>query len=400
MSGARTTQQLDRGQARRIALAAQGFTDPRPAGRVDVRHLRRVLARTQVWQIDSVRAVERAQYLPAFARLGPYPAGLVDDLAYRRREVFECWAHEATLAPVALHPLLRWRMRRFTYGPAHRVLAGAPAGTLDAVERQIATGGPLTAAQLDAHAPSAGWWSWSTAKAACEQLFGQGRLAVAARTRGFARVYDLPERVLPATVLNEPTPSDHDAHRALIERAAASHGVGTADDLADVFRLRLDAAKPAIAALESEGTLERVAVEGTDRPAWRHHAAQLPRRVDARALLAPFDPVVWHRPRAQRLFDFTYRIEIYTPASKRRYGYYVLPFLLGDDLVARLDVRADRTSGVLHVPAAFAERGVDRAATAVQLAPAVVELAAWLGLSDVAGPDRGDLARPLAASLR
>ncbi|QBI21971.1 winged helix-turn-helix domain-containing protein [Egibacter rhizosphaerae] len=388
---------MSRAQARGVALAAQGFADASPSGRVDARHLRRVLARTQVLQIDSVSAVARAHYFPAFSRLGPYPRGLVDDLAYRRRELFEYWVHEASLAPVDLHPLLRWRMRRFGYRPASRVLADAPAGWLDAVEQAIREGGPATAAEIEGHRAARGpWWDWSEVKAACEELFGRGRLAVRER-RGFVRVYDLAGRVVPEGVLAAPTPSEPDAHAALVERAARAHGVATTGDLADYFRLRKGEARVAVDRLVEEGRLEPVAVEGLDGEAYLHAEARVPRRVEACTLLAPFDPVVWYRPRARWLFGFDYRIEIYTPAAKREYGYYVLPLLLGDQLVARADVRADRANGTLRVPGAFAEPAADPGSAADGLRDALGRLATWLGLERVEPGDRGDLVGRLGA---
>ena len=386
-------------QARRVALACQGFTDPAPRGRVDVRHLRRVIARVDLIQIDSVNVLERAHYLPALSRLGPYPRGLLDDLTYRRGELFEYWGHEASLVPVADQPLYRGRMARMAQ-PSNRERRLIDSGLVAAVEAEVAERGPLLASEV--HPPRNGrgpWWDWHDGKVACEYLLASGRFAVAAR-RNFARVYDLAERVLPAEVLARPTPAPDAALRMLLAKAARALGVATLPDLADYHRVRRPVARPLVADLVADGVLEPVTVEGWSEPAYLHAEARLPRRVDARALLAPFDPLVWFRPRAERLFGFRYRVEIYVPAAQRVHGYYVLPFLLGDRLVARADLKADRQARRLLVRSAWLEPGHDPVAVATPLAAELASLAGWLGLVDVAVAERGDLAPALRAAAR
>jgi hypothetical protein len=392
-------------QARRVALAAQGFTDPPPAGAVGPRHLRRVLGRVGLLQMDSVNVLQRAHYLPLYSRLGPYPTELLDRAAYTApRELFEYWGHVASLIPVDLQPALRWRMaaaRTDAWGGMRRIADEKPelvAWVLDEVRDR----GPVTAASIehDAPRPTGNWgWNWSEVKRALEFLFWSGQVAAAERTTAFERRYDLPERVLPAAVLAEPTPEPAAAYRRLVEVSARSLGVGAEFELRDYFRLPVAAARTAIAELADAGVLIPVTVRGWRQPAWLHRDARLPRRVRARTLVSPFDPIVWERARTQRLFGFTYRIEIYVPAPQRLYGYYVLPFLLGDRFAARVDLKADRRAGVLRVPAAWVEAGVDVGETAEALAAELRRLAGWLGLAEVAPPERGDLARPLADAL-
>ena len=333
--------------ARRIALAAQGFGAKRPEqpGRA---HLRRVLSRVQLHQIDSVNVLARAHYLPAYSRLGAYDATDLDRLAWgsrRERHLFEYWAHEASLLPFDLQPLLRWRMAEADRGDAGwgRMRAYATERRAEAmiVLDRIRAEGPLAASDFEAHKGQSGWWEWSDTKRMLEWLFWAGHISTATRRGSFERVYDLTERVIPAKVLARPTPTDADAHRGLIERAAAAHGIATSRDLRDYFRQPPDAASAAIEALAEEGVLIPVDVPGW-RNAWLHRDARRPRKIDARALLAPFDPLIWTRDRAERLFGFRYRIEIYVPAERRQHGYYVLPLLLGDRLVARADLKADR----------------------------------------------------------
>jgi uncharacterized protein len=387
-------------QARRVALAAQGLAAPRPSGSLDIRHLRRSLRQLGALQIDSVNVVARAHLLTLHARLGDVDPALLDAAAYRRGELFEYWAHEAAYVPAALHPLLRWRMAERQAHPGARVrslLAQEP-GYLDAVRAELAACGPLTASELaDPGDRSGPWWGWAKGKVALERLFATGEVAIAGR-RGFTRVYDLTERVIPAVVLAEPTPPPEEAQRALLLLAARSQGVATADDLADHFRLRLPRARPLLAELVRDGRLAEVRVDGWDAPAYLHPDATVPRRVEARALLCPFDPVVWYRPRAERLFGFRYRIEIYTPAERRVHGYYVLPFLLGDRLVARVDLKADRAARRLRVLGAFTESHARSGGVAPALAAALREMASWLALDEVEVSDRGDLAPALRAA--
>lgn len=382
--------------ARRIALAAQGFSDVRPGAAPDRRHLRRVLSRTGLFQIDSVAAVVRAHYMPLYSRLGPYPVALLDDATVgRKRLLFEYWAHEASLLPVETWPLLRWRMeraRRNDPAEIYKGLAQWAEGNrafIDEIYEEVKARGPLPASGIDGHKGKGGWWGWSDAKAAFEWLFWAGLITTHSR-RGFERLYDLPERVLPKSVLDLPVPSARDAHRELLAISARAHGVATYACLRDYFRLAPDETKAGIEELVEDGTLLPVRVEGWGRPAFLHKDARTPRRIEARALLAPFDPVVFERARAEALFGFRYRIEIYTPADKRQYGYYVLPFLLGDRIVARVDLRADRPAGVLRVHAAYGERGAP-ADTAAHLVEELKRMQGWLGLERLDIAPAGDL---------
>lgn len=389
--------------ARRIALAAQGFTDPRPAGRPDRRHLRRVLGRVGLLQLDSVNVVVRSHYLPAFSRLGGYPRALLDRAAYPDGELFEYWGHEASLLPVALHPLLRWRMERYAdlWSAGRRLtdLRRRRPGYIEDVLAEIAERGPLGAGQLaDIGSRGGPWWGWHDGKIATEYLFAAGVLSTAFRRR-FERVYDLTERVLPPAVLGMPTPAIEDAQRDLVRIAARALGIATETDLRDYFRLRPAPARARVAELVATGELLPAAVEGWRAPAYLHPKTAVPRRVHARALLSPFDSLVWDRNRTERLFAFRFRLEIYTPAANRVHGYYVLPFLLGDRLVARVDVKADRAAGALRVPAAWAEPAADVDAVAGPLAAELGELARWLGLECVTGPTTGSLAGALTAAL-
>lgn len=370
--------------ARRIALAAQGFGVPRPEAPGPVQ-LRRTLDRLNLHQIDSVNVLARAHYLPAFSRLGAYQRSDLDALAWgpkRQRRLFEYWAHEASLLPFEAQPLLRWRMAQADRGETGwgrmRLYATERRAEAMALLDRIRIEGPLAASDFEDHKGQSGWWEWSDTKRALEWLFWAGHITTAARRGSFERVYDLTERVIPSAILARETPSDADANRALIERAAMAHGIATDRELRDYFRQSPEQARPAIHALAEEGILIPVDVPGW-RHAWLHRDARRPRRIDAQALLAPFDPLIWERDRTERLFGFHYRIEIYVPAEKRRHGYYVLPFLLGDQLVARVDLKADRSARRLIVQSThFEPTAPDHAAEA--LSDELTVMARWLGL--------------------
>ncbi len=388
-------EELSRAQARRVALAAQGFAEDRPTGRIDRRHLRRLLDRMGVIQIDSVNVLVRSQELPLFARLGPHQRSLIFD-ATQAGDLYEYWVHEASHADIRHHHLHRWRVRRSHHW---KIEVDRP-GYVEAVYRRIAEGGPVVSGELSERVGRKGpWWDWDDAKSALELLFWQGRLAATRRPQDFARVYDLAERVIPADVLARPTPPESEARKALLELAGRYLGVATIDDLADYHRQKVTPCKPLVAELVEEGALRPVRVEGWGKPAYLHREARLPRRVDACALLSPFDPLCWYRDRALRLFGFHYRIEIYTPAAQRRYGYYVLPVLHGDTLVGRLDLKAERAAGELHVRAAHVEPGSEAGAWAGRVAGELASMAAWLGLGRVVVADRGDAAPSLAAAV-
>jgi uncharacterized protein len=393
-------------QARRVTLAAQGFTDPRPGGATDLRHLRRVLRRLHLIQMDSVNVLQRAHFMPLYSRLGPYQVDLLERAAYRKpRELFEFWGHEASLITTDLQPLFRWRMARaadLAWGSIRRIVTEQPdlvAWVLDEVRDR----GPITAAEIEHDAPRRKdhWgWNWSVVKQALEWLFYTGQVTAAERTSSFARRYDLPERVLPAAVLNAPTPSPEDSFRALVELSARALGVAAEPELRDYFRLPVDGFKRAVAELVDDRVLLPVTVPGWRQPTYLHHQAKVPRWVRAATLVSPFDPLIWERARTERLFDMAYRIEIYVPAPQRLYGYYVLPFLLGDRFAARVDLKADRKAGVLRIPAAWIEPAAEQEETAAALAAELHRLAGWLGLASIATPDRGDLAGPLSAALK
>jgi len=372
--------------ARRIALAAQGFGAPRPAA-VTWRHLARNLDRLGLHQIDSVNVLARAHYLPAFSRLGAYERTLIDRAAWGRRSerrLFEYWAHEASLLPLALHPLLRWRMARAECGDSGwktmRAFAGERRGEAEAVLARIRAQGPMAASDFEHGRSRPGWWEWGATKAALEYLFWAGRITTATRRGSFERVYDLTERVIPPAVLALPTPDEADARRALVARAARALGVATATDLRDYFRLGVDEARTAIAGLVEGGTLLPVRVESWRQPALVHAETRRPRRMAGQALLAPFDPLIWERGRAERLFGFRYRIEIYTPADRRVHGYYVLPFLMDEALVARVDLKADRQQGRLVARRVHLEPGAPADARE-RLAAELAAMAEWLGLA-------------------
>ncbi|MBF9233287.1 winged helix-turn-helix domain-containing protein [Microvirga alba] len=382
---------LSLSQARRIALAAQGFGETRPT-RPTVRHLTRALDRSHLLQIDSVNVLVRAHYMPLFSRLGAYERELLEKVAYhpKKRATFEYWGHEASLIRLDLHPLFRWRMARAargegTYGGIAR-FGQEKRAFIEEVRREIAARGPLSAGELTGGGKGKGsWWGWSDGKRALEWLFWAGEVTTATR-RGFERLYDLPERVLPAAILNAPTPSEEEAQRELLKLSIRALGIASERCLRDYFRLSPGDAKARIPELIEAGDLLPVTVEDWSGPVYLDPQARIPRRIAARALVSPFDPIVWERTRTERLFDFHYRIEIYTPAEKREFGYYCLPFLLGEDIVARLDLKADRAAGRLIVHSIHPEHH----AAPDEIAPALGDelrlMAGWLGLRDMAAP--------------
>lgn len=389
--------ELSSAQARRMALAAQGFGEPRPSGRVDRRHVRKVFDRIGVIQIDSVNVLVRSQELPLFARLGPHARDVLPKMV-ADGELFEYWAHEASLLPVETHRLFRWKMASSEgmWGGLARLAREQPELLADLLT-EVEARGPIAASDIKGRSGKSGpWWGWDHTKQGMEVLFFTG-LVSARRRANFEREYDLVHRMLPEMVVTSPTPSEHEARKELLVRAARSLGVGTARDLADYYRLNIPASRPLLGELVEEGRLQPAVVEGWKDSAFVHPEATVPRWIRARALLSPFDSLIWERSRTERLFGFRYRLEIYVPAPKRVHGYYVLPFLLGDRLVARVDLKADRHEGVLRVRGAFGEDPLPSPEVAEELAAELSLLAGWLGLDRVEVEANGDLASALAA---
>jgi uncharacterized protein YcaQ len=404
---ARTSDTLRRDEARRIALQAQGFNDPRPPGRVDRRHFRRVLDRVGLVQIDSVNVLTRSHELPFLARLGGYDRAALARWLWGSGEVFEYWGHEASLLPVQLHPLLRWRMADDHQWTGVRSFVRTHPGLGPEVLEAVRARGPVTLGELshlgDAikRPPSepGSMWNWTPAKRAVEWFFWRGDVSATRNPQTFERRYLTPERVIPAPVLEAPTPPTDEAMKALLLLAARSHGIGSAKDLADYHRLPIRPARRLIGELAADGALRPVEVEGWRHPAFLHPDATLPRWVRASALLSPFDSLVWERDRVEALFDFRYRIEIYVPAAKRVHGYYVLPFLHDGALVARVDLKADRPASTLRVRGAYAEPTWDDDKDLPVLGARLRELAGFLGLGAIEVEPKGDLAPVLAASV-
>ncbi|MCH9669692.1 MAG: winged helix DNA-binding domain-containing protein [Actinomycetia bacterium] len=395
-------------QARRVAVAAQGFHEAKPAGAVTRAHLKRLAARLRVLQLDSVSVAVRAHYAPVFSRLGAYDRGVLDRAAWSHsarlpRLLVEYWAHEAALMAVDDWPLLRWRMREYRHGRWGTEIVKENAKLAEDVLTAVAELGPSTAGQIEQYletkpgGPKGPWWDRSETKWVAEALWSAGVLTTATRI-GFSRHYDLTERVLPDDVVRRRV-DESDAVRELTLRAATALGVGTEADLRDYFRLGARQVKPAIADLLAGGALEQVEVQGWAAPAYLRTGQVVPRRDRGIALLCPFDPLIFFRPRVERLFGFHYRLEIYTPAPKRRFGYYVWPFLLDGDLVGRVDLKADRADDVLRVVGAFTEDGRDRSRVAAGLATELQSMAGWLGLDGVSVGDRGDLVAALKNAL-
>lgn len=379
-------------QARRYALAAQGFNEGRAPGRIDVRHFRKVVDTVGLIQLDSVNVFSRAHYMPFFSRIGRYERDALDDWAWRSRELFEYWGHEASLIPVDHHRLFRWQMQRGANWRAMTRLEEHEPEYLDDVLAQVEDRGPLRARDLSDEGVrlNQSMWNWSTGKLALEILFLKGQITTADR-ENFSRLYDLSERVIPTKHLDAPDPGHDEALAELLMLAAGSMGVATADDLADYYRIRMPAARPVIRRLVEAGNLVEIEVKGWDKTAYLHPDAMLPRKARGTSLLSPFDSLIWYRPRVERLWDFHYRIEIYVPEPKRVYGYYVLPFLMNGDLVARVDLKTDRRDNRLQVRGSFAEPGVDRKAVGRALSEELAMVAEWLELEDVVVSRNGDL---------
>jgi len=402
--------ELSLSEARRLALASLGFAAKRPA-KPGVAHVRATAKRLSAIQIDSVNVLARAHYVPVFSRYGPYKTTDLDELVHQKRELFEYWGHAACFLPIELYPFMRWRMESQLEGWGS--LDKDQLKYIEAVFDEVTARGPISAGELSIGGKSKGsWWGWSDGKRAIEFLFRQGRLAIAGR-RNFERLYDIPERVFPKEVLRAKAVPRHDAKKELLVRAARAMGVGTAKDVAQYFHVdswwdrssadgRRGRAKTYLLfdELVEEGKLEAVQVEGWKQPGYVIPGAKVPRSVEARALVSPFDPLMWERKWTNSVFGFEYLIEIYVPQPKRIYGYYVLPFVMGDSFAARVDLKADRKTKTLLVPGAFAEKGVDKKVVASELADELRSMANWLELETISVGGRGDLARPLASALR
>jgi uncharacterized protein YcaQ len=377
--------------ARALALAAQGFDTPRPAKKATQRHVNSLISRLGVIQIDSVNVLVRSQELPLFSRLGNHDRNAIPK-ATESQKIFEYWGHEAAHLPVEIHPLFRWKMEAARLGKArHWGLTSFYDDNKAFVKRMlkhVETNGPTTSRELSTRTEKRGadkktWWDWDESKTALEYLFLTGQLMSRGRGTDFARIYDTPERVLPRKVLDAPTPNEHAARKQLLVRSAIAQGVATAGDLADYYRQKPAAVKPLIAELLEEGELRTVAVDGWTENAFVHRSAKLPKQLHATALLSPFDSLVWCRPRNERLFGFHYRIEIYTPKEKRKFGYYVLPFIMNGQMVGRVDLKADRANSKLLVHSVHAEKGVKRSNISDALDTELRTMALWLELDKV-----------------
>lgn len=399
-----TTQSLSREEARRMALTAQGLASPPRARTAGWRTMSATIDRLKLLQIDSVNVLARAHYLPLYSRLGPYDRSVLDAHAFsegrKGRALFEYWAHEASLLPVSAWPLMQWRMQRAANGKG---LYGSLARFrrenrryVEEVRQEIAARGPLSAREVAGEGKRTGpWWGWHEAKLALEWLFWAGQVTASGRRGNFERLYDVPERVIPTAALAAPVPDEAEAIRTLVAMSAEALGIASDAELRDYFRLPVAETRQAIAELAEAGLLEAVRVEGWPGLAWRHRDARLPRTVAGSALLSPFDPVVWHRTRAERVHGLRYRIEIYTPAHKREYGYYVLPFIHRGRFAARACLKADRSREALVVNTAHREPGAAEGPTAAALAVELARLARWLDLTRIEVKQRGDLARAL-----
>jgi uncharacterized protein len=401
-----TPDSLSAAEARRAALAAQGLASrSERKGVSGFSPVQRTIERLNLLQIDSVNVLARAHYFPVFSRLGPYDRAKLDRRAFgsRDRALFEYWAHEASLLPLSFWPLLRWRMRRAAQGrDIYKGLARFAAERRDYVEailREVRSRGPVTARELSETGARTGpWWGWHDGKIALEFLFWSGAVTAAGR-RNFERLYDIPERAIPAATLAAPEPAEADAIRTLLALSARALGVASETDLRDYFRLPVAATTTALRELVGAGELVPVKVAGWRVAAYRHRDARVPARAGGTALLSPFDPLIWERGRTERLFGFRYRIEIYTPAPQRQFGYYVLPFLMDGRLVGRVCLKADRQAGLLRVNASHREEGTDSGLAAERLAIELARLAAWLDLDGIVVHPSGTLAKPLRQAV-
>lgn len=401
--------ELSSADARRLALSSLGF-DAKKLQRAGTAHVRATAGRLGAIQIDSVNVLARAHYLPTFSRYGPYPMSALDELAHRRRELFEYWGHAACFLPIELYPLMRWRMDN--QREAWSGISAKRKRYLEAIYHEVAERGPLGAGELSNAGKSKGpWWGWSDGKEALELLFGQGRLAIAGR-RNFERLYDIPERVFPTALLTAPPVPASEAKKALLVRAARAMGIGTAKDIAQYFHIdawwdRLTVSGRRVPAsihvlvdeLVEEKRLQRVRVEGWKDPAFLVPGARIPKSIGAASIVSPFDPLLWERKWTRAVFGFEYQIEIYVPPARRIYGYYVLPFLLGDRFAARVDLKADRHSSTLIVHAAYVESGFNPREVATSLATELRRMAAWLSLGAVRVGPKGTLATALERAL-
>ena len=401
---------LSSSEARRLSLASLGFADRRPK-QAGVAHVRSTANRLGAIQVDSVNVLARAHYLPTFSRHGPYPMAILDDLAHTKRELFEYWGHAACLLPMDIYPLMRWRMENQIENWSG--IDAKRQAYIEAVFQEIAERGPIAAGDISIGGKSTGpWWGWSDGRQAVEFLFRQGRVALAGR-KNFERLYDLSERVIPAATFTAPRVDERDAKKELLVRAARAMGVGTAKDIAQYFhvdawwdRSSVNGRRPPAGThllfeeLVEDKRLERVRVEGWKQPAFVVPGARIPRSVDARAIVSPFDPILWERKWTSEVFGFEYQIEIYVPAPKRIYGYYVLPFIEGDRFAARVDLKADRKTSTLVVQAAYLEPKASAGETAAALADELRSMARWLSLESFAVGPKCNLARRLKRALR
>jgi uncharacterized protein len=398
-AGPKPSFDISAAEARRIAIAAQGLADPRPTGKITRRHLAKVMDQIGLIQIDSVNVLVRSQELPLFARLGPHPRDLIDK-ATAAGDLFEYWAHEASHLPTNNYHLFRWKMAlEHRWGAVQRLKDKRPEFLKEVLAR-VEAGGPVVSGEFNSRVgPKGTWWDWDDAKIALEHLFWTGELTARRRPNDFARLYELSERWIPKAALEHPVLSENDARKELLVMAAKHHGIGTFVDFADYHRQNRPISRPLFTELIDEGRLIPVRVQGWKEQAYLHPEARRPRRVSARALLSPFDSLVFFRERVERVFGFHYRIEIYVPPPKRLYGYYVLPFLLGDELVGRVDLKSDRQTSTLLVQGSYAEPGVPSEVIVPELADELQLMAGWLGLERIVVAKRGDLAAALGGEL-